>query len=144
MGYFIKKDKHGTEGLVLPSGPTTDRPATPVTASVRYNTDTQSVEYFDGTNFVDIAKTGSTTITRDSFIGDGVTTTFTMSKQPNTNHHVLVFVNGVYQTPPTHYTVSGFDITFTSPVPNNLRAHVIHGLGDTYVAPGDVFDVPSL
>lgn len=145
MGYFIKKDKHGTEGMVIPSGPTSERPLTPVTASVRYNTDTGGVEIFNGTAYVELAKTGQATIFVDNFVGDNVAVTFNpMSVSVSDPKNIMVFVDGVFQTPTDNYTVSGFDITFTSAPGTGIPITVVHGLGSTFVQSGDVFDVPNL
>jgi len=144
MGYFVKKDKHGNEGFVLPSGPTSERPATPIKATLRYNTDLNSLEYFNGTQFVDLAKAGFAEVGIDRYVGDNITTTFTpMSFISPTAKHLLVFVNGIYQTPITNYTVFGFDITFTSVIPTGEPITIIHGMSNTLVT-SDVFDVPNL
>lgn len=38
----------GTTGLIVPAGTTAERPASPVTATVRYNSDTGTLEFFNG------------------------------------------------------------------------------------------------
>lgn len=144
MGYYLKRSNVDNEGFVLPSGPTSDRPTTPIEASIRYNTDTGSIEYFNGSVYVDIAKTGRADIEVDKFTGDGVTTTFTMTKEHSIWKEILVFIDGILQLGPGNHSVSGFDITFTEAPPNGLRIAVIHGLGSTYVDPNSVFDVPNL
>jgi len=145
MGYFVKKSKHGNEGMVLPSGPTSERPVTPITASLRYNTDTESLEYFNGTAFVDLAKTGLTTPGIDKIVTDGINASFTMSRESH-RASIIVFIDGIYQTPgaASNYDTSGFDIVFTSIPPTGLDITIIHGLFDTYVESGNVFDVPNL
>ena len=145
MGYFLKKNNIDNEGLVLPVGPTSERPLTPILASVRYNTDTNGIEYFNGTAYVEMAKTGRADIQVDKFIGDGATTIFTpMTVAHNDWTEVIVFINGIYQTGVSNYSVSGFTITFTSPPPNTMEIVIIHGLGSTYVQSADVFDVPNI
>jgi len=49
---------------------------------------------------------GATLVTSDSFIGDGTSTTFTLS-QPSTTAGTIVSINGVLQLPTTSYTVIG-------------------------------------
>ena len=145
MGYFLKRTNVDNEGFVLPSGPTSDRPSTPITASARYNTDTKSIEYFDGNVYVDIAKSGNATIKVDKFTGDGFTTIFTpMTLEHNDWTEILVFIDGILQIGPTNFDVSGFDLTFSSAPPNGIKIIVIHGIGSTYVDSGNVFDVPNL
>lgn len=146
MGYFVKKDKHGHEGFVLDSGPTADRPATPIDAHMRFNTDTNSIEYFNGTVYVDIAKAGTASTVVDKLTTDGLTATFTMTVEHTDASKIIVFIDGVYQHPgiSNNYTVSGFNLIFTSIPPSGLDVTVIHGVFGTYVANGDVFDVPNL
>ena len=38
--------------FAFPSGSTADRPATPTTGATRYNTTTNSVEYYNGSSWV--------------------------------------------------------------------------------------------
>lgn len=45
----------GTSGLVIPSGDTASQPANPVIGDLRYNTETESGEVFDGVSYVSIA-----------------------------------------------------------------------------------------
>lgn len=146
MGYFLKKDTNSTyEGLVLPSGPTADRPVAPLTGSVRYNTDLGSIEYFDGSNYVDLAKAGKVGITWDKFTGDDVTTQFTMSQAHTAYTEVLVFIDGYLQVGPLNYTCDGSTtITFSEAPPLDRRVLVIHNLNSTYVTSGNVYDVPNL
>lgn len=42
----------GTEGVTLPKGTTAERPGTPVEGMLRFNTDTNLVEYYNGTQWV--------------------------------------------------------------------------------------------
>lgn len=145
MGYFLKKTNVDNEGFILPSGPTADRPSTPITASLRFNTDTNSIEYFNGSVYVDIAKAGRADIQVDKFTGDGITTLFTPMAVEHSNwSEILVFIDGYLQVGPGNYDVSGFDLTFTEAPPNGLRVIVVHGLGSTYVPDSNVFDVPNL
>ena len=146
MGYFVKRDKHGTEGMVIASGPTSERPITPITGAIRFNSDTVSLEYFNGTAFVDVAKAGNATPVIDKLVTDGATATYTMTVEETSEDNIVVFIDGVYQTPGSGntYTVSSFDIVFTSIPPSSLEITIIHGLYGTYVPNTDVFDVPNL
>jgi len=145
MGYFLKRTNIDHQGLVLPSGPTSDRPASPILASARYNTDTDSIEYFNGSAYVDIAKTGRADVKYDKFLGNGSDTIFGPMSIEHTNwQDVLVFIDGLLQIGLGHYDVSGFNITFTEAVPNGMRIVVIHGVGSTYVPSSNIFDVPNL
>lgn len=58
---------------------------------------------------------GYTAITPDSFVGDGTTTTFTLSTTTSTQA-CIVSVNGIIQIPSTAYSVVGGNaLTFTEP-----------------------------
>lgn len=53
----------------------------------------------------------------DSFTGDGTENTFTLSVSPAGSEYTLVMIGGVTQ-PRSSYTISGSDIIFSSPPPN--------------------------
>ena len=52
-------------------------------------------------------------IQNETFTGDGVTTSFTLSETPKTNS-LLVFYNGEILKPTTHYTISGKKLSLTA------------------------------
>jgi hypothetical protein len=129
MGYFVKNRRlqSGSSGVVLPAGGTALRPDAPRFGLMRYNTDTASIEFFNGTQFVTLSAAGAIDYTVDSFTGDGSTTVFTMSIQESLETQIIVFVGSIYQDPTTAYTVDGgFDITFTSAPPTGEPISVIH------------------
>jgi len=101
----------GTKGFDIPTGTTSDRPTSPDTGTFRYNTSTSELEIWNGTAWQGFDQ-GSSTITSETFDGDGSTTTFTLSAEATTNT-VFVNLNGVLQTPTTAYSVSGTTLTFT-------------------------------
>ena len=146
MGYFIKNSRYNSNSLVVPIGPTSERSSAPLLGSIRYNLDTNSLEYYNGTVFVDIAKAGLSNYTLESFLTDGINDTYTLSEAPASEDRILVFMNGVYQQPGVSntYTVSGSNLTFTSVPPDALKVVVIHGITSTYVDDSNVFDVPNL
>ena len=128
-GFFVKNRRlqSGSSGVVLPSGPTSQRPDDPVFGLIRYNTDSLLVEYFNGTDFISLSAGGGITYTVDSFTGDGSTTVFTMSEQESNTQYITVFVGSIYQQPTITYTVNGgYDITFTSAPPDGVPINVIH------------------
>ena len=129
MGYFVKNRRlqSGSSGVVLPAGGSATRPLSPKFGLIRYNTDTGLVEYFNGTQFIELNAAGSVDYTVDSFTGDGSTTIFTMSIVESQATQIIVFVGSIYQDPTTAYTVNGgFDITFTSAPPSGEPISVIH------------------
>lgn len=133
MGYFVKNRQlqSGSSGVVLPAGGTAIRPNNPAFGLIRYNTDLAAVEFFNGSQFVQLSAAGAIDYTVDSFTGDGSTTVFTMSIQESQETQIIVFVGSIYQDPTSAYTVDGgFDITFTSAPPAGLPISVIHSTVD--------------
>ena len=65
----------------------------------------------------------TTTVTVDSFNGDGTTTAFTLSVTPTSKAYTTVTVGGVTQYQ-SSYTVSGTTLTFSSPPPNGTVIEV--------------------
>ena len=130
MGYYVKNRQlqSGSTGVVLPVGTTAQRPASPVAGLIRYNTDTNFVEYFNGTVFETLltATGGAVTYTVENFTGTGSQTTYTMLETPTAINQIIVFVGSVYQIPTTNYTVSGTDIIFTSAPPDGVTISIIH------------------
>jgi hypothetical protein len=129
MGNWTKNRvlESGSTSVVMPSGSSGTRPLAPVFGQFRFNTDTASVEFYNGSVWVTLAAGGGVAYTVDSFVGDGSTTVFTMSIPESLASQLIVFVGSVYQIPTTNYTVNGgFNITFTSAPPNGLPINVIH------------------
>ncbi len=52
----------GTEGIGLIFGTTAQRPVTPIGTNLRFNTDLLNLEYWDGTNWVQLSETDAVTI----------------------------------------------------------------------------------
>ena len=60
----------GTQGVVIPSGnSTSQRPPVPVTGMMRYNTDSASVELYNGTGWVSVAGSGGVSYSTATDIG---------------------------------------------------------------------------
>ena len=129
MGNWVKNRAvtSGSTAIRLPTGTAADRPGMPVFGQFRYNIDIAGLEYYNGTSWESVAAGGAIQYTVDSFVGNGVTTIFTMSEPESAPQQIMVFVGSVYQIPTTNYTVNGgYDITFTSAPPNDLPVNVIH------------------
>lgn len=131
MGKFIKnrRIKSGSTAVVVPTGTSANRPDYPEYGAFRYNVDLGSMEYFNGTEFVELRAVG-TNIIVDSFVGDGSTLTFSLSTPAANVQQVMTFVGSVYQ-PPTVYSITGGgnDITFSAPPPATSSINVVHNLG---------------
>jgi len=132
MGRLLKSPSiAGPEGLVLPTGSTADRALSPAVGTIRFNTDNTRVEVYNGTDFTNITPEGFAQITKDTFTGDGSTTAYTMSRDPNSDESVIVYVGNVFQISGTNYTTSGTTITFTSAPPDTHTVVVLHGFDST-------------
>jgi hypothetical protein len=92
----------------IPVGPSSARPSNPQTGYLRYNTDLNSVEVYNGTTWYPLANE----IQEQNINGDGSTHTFTLD-QITTAGGILVSINGTVQNPNTAYTVTGNQITFS-------------------------------
>jgi len=100
-----------TTSVLIAVGNTLQRPSTGVTGMLRFNTSTDSLEYYDNDSWTS-AGTTFTVIVADSFVGNGVANTFTLS-QNSTTAATIVSINGIVQIPTTSYSVSGNVLTFT-------------------------------
>ena len=107
-----------TDGIILPSGTTAQR-STTTQGTIRFNTTTGNFEgSTDGSSFVTFTTSGSgssgtATITKEQFNGDGSTTQFTLSSTPSDENNIIVYVDGVMQEPDRNYTLSGATLRFT-------------------------------
>lgn len=129
MGNWAKNRllESGSNSVVIPSGPASERPDAPIFGQFRYNTDLNLLEFYNGIEFLPIAASGAVDYTVDSFTGDGSTTVFTMSEIESVTTQLIVFVGSIYQDPYTAYTLDGgYDITFTSAPPSGEPISVIH------------------
>jgi hypothetical protein len=141
MGKLLKNPDiaPGALGVRLPVTPSSLSDA-PVDGIVRFNTTNSKVEFYYNGSWNQIAKIGTVSITVDDLVGDGTTTSFTMSQSESDATNIVVTIGGVYQLPGTNYTVSGTGITFTSPPPapslpsSPNRINIIHNLNSTNAA----------
>jgi len=136
MGRYVKNIQPTQSAAVavgIPTGDTASRSASPTAGDLRFNTDANKLEVFNGSAFLTVAAEGTTNITQDSFTGDGTTTAFTMSTSvaSDQTQRIIVAVGNVYQNPASAYTLSGTTITFTSPPGNAETITVIHSLDST-------------
>jgi hypothetical protein len=99
-----------TTALQISVGTTAQRPTTPTTGDLRFNTTTTGVEVYNGSSWTTVGSNDS--ITSQTFTGDNSTTAFTLTATATTAS-VIVSINGTIQAPTTAYAVSGTTITFT-------------------------------
>jgi len=99
-----------TTSLTIPVGNTAQRPGSPETGAMRFNTNNQQVEVYDGSEW-EVVGSDFVSITSQELTGDGSTITFTLNES-TTAAAIIVSTNGVVQQPGIAYTVSGNQITF--------------------------------
>jgi hypothetical protein len=120
----------GSTATVLPSGSTIERPPYPLSGAIRYNTDLTSVEYYNGTDWVN-ASAGAVAYTIDNFTGNGIETTFVLSQTPDNASQIIVFVGSAYQAPflpggaESAYSILGSQIVFNTAPPINAAINII-------------------
>jgi filamentous hemagglutinin len=103
---------NSTNSMVVPVGTTGQRPVTPYTGMMRFNTTLNQMEIYNNSEWAPVGQTNYTVITDQQFDGDGATVTFTLST-PQTTNSCIVSINGVVQIPTLAYAVSGTTLTFT-------------------------------
>ena len=108
-------------GVLLDNG--TDYTSTNGTAVVLVNGATTS-DLLQISTFVQII--GSADAVTDEFTGDGSTTAFTLTADPDVEGNTMVFVDGVYQEKAT-YSISGTTLTFSAAPANGQSIEVNTG-----------------
>ena len=127
----IRQTYSGT-GVVIPSGPTAARPAAALNGTFRYNTDTSKFELYQNGNWINPTSRGTTTITKDTYTGDGVATTFgPMSYTPANANNIVVYVGNVHQNPSVSYTLSTSNIVFNAAPNAGQTIEIYHGFDST-------------
>ncbi len=118
----------GTNGLVIPTGNTAQRPGSASTGTIRFNTSTDGTEIWNGVDWVSLVNEASVAVI-DSLVGDNSTVTFNLS-QTTTTSGTLVSINGVIQTPTDAYSVTGDTITFVSAptIDDNIQVRYLQNI----------------
>lgn len=99
-----------TTGLILPSGNTAQQPGSPVAGTVRFNTDSATIELWNGSAWLDLSENLSS-LASQVITGDAANVTFDLD-YTTTSTGIIVNTNGVLQLPDVAYSVSGNQITF--------------------------------
>jgi hypothetical protein len=135
MGRLVKNPQLTTpsaDAVVIPSGTTAEQP-TGTIGMIRYNTTLNMLEFFNGSNFVQLqgGTGGKSTIVVDTITLDGNTPTYSysMSRSPTAEENVLVFIGGVHQGSNT-YAISGTTITLALVLggDHGKTLTVVHGI----------------
>jgi len=98
-------------GLVIPLGTTGQRPGTPNTAMMRFNSSISKIEVYNGSTWETVG-VNLASIATQSITGDGSTTVFTLD-ETTTAPSIILSINGVLQVPNLGYTVSGTALTMS-------------------------------
>lgn len=120
----LDKDSSWTSkgGITLPKGSSGER-GVEVAGKIRYNTELQKFEGYDGTSWNALGAASEVEITTLS--GDGVTTSFTLNTPAFSESSTDVYIGGVYQNKGT-YSVSGTTLTFSeAPTPGTDNIQVV-------------------
>lgn len=96
-------------GITLPKGSSSER-GVEVPGKIRYNTELQKFEGYNGTDWNVLGATSEIEVTTLS--GNGVDTDFVLNTEVFSVNATDVFITGVYQNKDT-YTISGANITFS-------------------------------
>ena len=108
-GATLKVD--GTDSILIPVGTSVQRPGTPATGMIRFNTTVDAFEFYDADSWT-TAGSDFTVIATQVFNGDNSTVAFTLGSS-QTTASCIVSINGVVQLPTTAYAVSTTTLTFT-------------------------------
>lgn len=94
-------------GLVIPVGNISERPLSAEVGTLRWNTELERAEIYDGTEWDQVVSD----VTNQLIVPDGSSLSYTLDK-PSTSASILVITNGIVQTPDLAYTVTGNLLTF--------------------------------
>lgn len=101
---------NASSSLGLPVGTTAERP-TGTVGDFRFNTDTENIEYYNGSAWEILSPITNISLI-DTFSGDGSTTIFSLSESTTTTSTIIT-LNGVVQSAGNAYSISGNTLTFT-------------------------------
>jgi hypothetical protein len=139
MGRFAKNTsiKTGSYAIKMPIGDTAIvTPQYPVTGQVKFNQEHNKLEvfYLNAWHEVSSSLNGRVNIVKDTFAGDGVTTTFPMTSSYSASDAamILVFAGGLYQEPGHSYTVNGYMLHFDESPPLGVKVLVLHNFGSIH------------
>jgi hypothetical protein len=127
MGYYLKNRRlqSGSTGVVIPTGSTAQRPDYPTFGLIRFNTDTGFCEFFNGTIFQNMGVGGVVSYDVITATGNGSTVDYTLDFEYSDPTQLIVFVGSIYQEPTVAYTVSGFNLEFTSAPAAGIPINII-------------------
>jgi hypothetical protein len=144
MGRHLKNKELTSPGysLALTGGPDSLRPTSPIDGQIRYNTEDANIEVYYDNVWNALARIGPVTVVKDTFVGDGVTSEFTMSRTyiSGQETRVVAVVGNIFQNPGVAFVFTGVlgspnaTIAFASPPPFGQTIIVLHGYASTDAA----------
>ena len=133
----------GNTAVIVPKGTTAQRPS-PQEGVLRFNTQTGKYEVSEDGSTWSSLRTEHTAqeVSKDIFVGDGSTTSFTMTKSPSDPKNVVLYVDGVMQEAVENYSMAGNVLSFTGGADGSsieaphqgARIVVMHGFAEEPVA----------
>jgi hypothetical protein len=98
--------------FLIPTGDATQRPGSPDTGYVRFNTDIGSIEWWTGLSWT----SSNQGVNYQTIVPDGVSNAYTLDYE-SSDAGILVSINGTTQQPGTSYAISGGTTITFSEVP---------------------------
>jgi hypothetical protein len=137
MGRFIKnlQLKAGSYAIRLPIGTNALGPQYPQDGQLRFNSETDQLQIYYGNSWKGTTAEGRVAIVKDEYTGDGMTVSWPITNTYDAGHEaeMIVFIGNVYQNPGVAYTVSGYEITFTSTPDFDMPIVILHNFNSTHV-----------
>jgi hypothetical protein len=96
-----------TSALQVPSGTSAQQPVTAYPGAIRWNTNTETIEFYTGSDWISIVNQ----IYNQDIVPNGTNTVYTLNYN-TTAEGIIVSINGTLQQPGTAYSVAGNQITF--------------------------------
>jgi hypothetical protein len=140
MGRHLKNQELDSPGysVVVPGGGSVLVPTNPVDGQMRFNADDDVIEVYYDNTWNQLSRIGPVTVNKDTFVGDGTTSNFTMSYGPylsGQEARVIAVVGNIFQNPGVAFTFDGtYQISFSSPPPFGQTVIVLHGYASTNAA----------
>jgi hypothetical protein len=103
----------GTGALQISTGTIAERPADASTGAIRFNTETNSPEYYGGASWVPI---GPSMIDSQVITPDGSSDVYALD-HPTTSHGIIVSINGTLQRPESAYIINNGNLIVFAEVP---------------------------
>ena len=133
QGNILINNDTAITGLRLPKGLDADRPSVPISGDIRYNTTSNVLEYYDGSNWRRVTYQQNQTITKDSFTGDGVVDLFgPLTYTPSSVDNILVFIQNVFQIGGSNYSLQD-SLGGATPPLNYIKFGSIPPLGHSII-----------